>query len=147
VSTYDWLLFLHLLGAVAVAGALVFFTAVLVGTLRSETASDAAAYLRLTRTGGRLFDLGGALLLAFGIWLVLEADYSFSEAWIIAALVLFAVASFAGTRTRDRCLAALREGVDARAFLRERRVALLYALTVVSIVALLADMIFKPGAG
>jgi uncharacterized membrane protein len=147
LSTYDWLLFLHLLGALAVAAALLFFTAVVVGTLRSETTADAAAYLRLTRAGGRLFDVGGALLLAFGIWLTLEADYAFTDGWIIAALALFVVASFAGTRTRDRCLAAQREGVDARAFLRERRVAFLYALTVVSVVALLADMIFKPGAG
>jgi uncharacterized membrane protein len=145
LSTYDWLLFLHLLGAVAVVGAVVFFAAVILGGLRSGPAENAVGYLGLARPGGILFDVGGMLVLVFGIWLAFDADYGITDQWVIAAIVLWLVAAYTGSRTRIRCLAA-RTAPDVPAALRERRVPALYALTVLAVGGMLALMIFKPGA-
>jgi hypothetical protein len=133
VSTYDWLLFLHLLGAAAVFSALALFTAGLLGTQAERPDGD--VLLRpLVRVGGVLFDVGGLLLVVFGIWLAYEADYGLSEGWVLAALVVYVVAAFAGTRTRIRLRGAMEH---AGAF---------YAVTLASVLVLLALMIFKPGA-
>ena len=158
MSTYDWLLFLHLLGAAAAVSALVFLGASLLGGTRSERPSVAAAYLALARPGGIMFDVGGALLLVFGIWLAFDQDYGLFDEWVLGALVLFAAAAYAGTRTRVRCLGArgraeeLARGGDApsaevRGLLAEGRTALLYAVALVTVAGMLLLMIFKPGAG
>ena len=158
VSTYDWLLFLHLLGAVAAVAALVTFAASLVGALRSERPSQAAAFLQLARPGGVLSDVGGTLLIVFGIWLAFEADYGITDEWVVAAIVFWVVAAYAATRTRVRLLAArdravelAREGdaasAELRPFVRAGRAPALYAVTLVSVLAMLVLMIFKPGAG
>jgi hypothetical protein len=147
VGTYDWLLFLHLLGAVAVFSALVFYSAVVLGVFRGDTSGEASGYLGLVRPAGVLFDVGGALLLIFGIWLAIDADYvEITDEWVLGALVLWVVAAYAGTRTRIRFLAARDAAVDLRTYLRERRLPLFYTVTVVATFAMLALMIFKPGA-
>jgi uncharacterized membrane protein len=146
VGTYDWLLFLHLLGAVAVVSALVFYSAVVLGVSRGEAPGEASGYLGLVRPAGILFDVGGALLLVFGIWLAFEADYGITDEWVLGALVLWVIAAYAGTRTRIRLLASRDGAVNLRAYLRERRVTLLYLVTVLATLAMLALMIFKPGA-
>jgi hypothetical protein len=146
VGTYDWLLSLHLLGAVAVFSALVFYSAVVLGVFRGEAPGEASGYLGLVRPAGILFDVGGALLLIFGIWLAFDADYGITDEWVVGALVLWVVAAYAGTRTRIRFLAARDAAVDLRAYLRERQLPLFYTVTVVATFAMLALMIFKPGA-
>jgi uncharacterized membrane protein len=147
LDTYDWLLFLHLLGAAAVVAAIFFFGVVVLGGLRSGDRGDAVVYLGLARPGGILFDVGGMLLIVFGIWLAFEADYGITDEWVIAAIVLWVVSAYAGSRTRVRSLAARgKEVMDVPTFLRERRVPLLYAVTVAAVFAMLALMIFKPGA-
>jgi uncharacterized membrane protein len=120
---------------------------VVVHGLRSGDSGDALAYLGLARPGGILFDVGGMLLIVFGIWLAFEADYGITDEWVIAAIVLWVVSAYAGSRTRVRSLAARGGEVpDVPTFLREQQVPLLYAVTVVAVFAMLALMIFKPGA-
>jgi hypothetical protein len=120
VSRYEWLLFLHLIGAFAAVGSVVVFSVLLAGGGR--VAGD-----QLTFLGRRLWDVGGLLTLVFGIWLALD-EYSLGDFWIILALVLWAVAAYAGVR------------------LAEARSRVMYAVMAIAVTALLVVMIYKPGA-
>jgi hypothetical protein len=127
VSRYDWLLFLHLIGAFAALGSVVVFSALLLG-------GDRVAGPQLTFLGRRLWDVGGMLTLVFGVWLALD-DYSIVDGWILAALVLWAIAGATGIRIGM----VFDNGTT-------ERVRPLYAVMTLAVLALLFVMIFKPGA-
>jgi hypothetical protein len=127
VSRYDWLLFLHLIGAFAAVGSVVVFSVLLVG-------GDRVAGQQLTFLGRRLWDVGGLLTLVFGIWLALD-DYSIVDGWILTALVLWAIAAGTGIRV----------GMAYEAGTAERARPL-YAVMTIAVLALLVVMIYKPGA-
>jgi len=127
VSRYDWLLFLHLIGAFAAMGSVVVFSVLLLG-------GDRVAGPQLTFLGRRLWDVGGLLTLVFGVWLALD-DYSIVDGWILTALVLWAIAAGTGIRVGM--------AYDAGTGERARP---LYAVMTVAVLALLFVMIFKPGA-
>jgi hypothetical protein len=127
VSRYDWLLFLHLIGAFAAVGSAVVFSVLLLG-------ADRIAGTQLTFLARRLWDVGGLLTLVFGIWLALD-DYSIVDGWILAALVLWAIAAGTGIR--------LGEAYSAGTGDRARP---LYAVMTIAVLALLVVMIYKPGA-
>jgi hypothetical protein len=127
VSRYDWLLFLHLIGAFAAVGSAVVFSVLLLG-------ADRVAGTQLTFLARRLWDVGGLLTLVFGIWLALD-DYSIVDGWILAALVLWAIAAGTGIR--------LGEAYSAGTGDRARP---LYAVMTIAVLALLVVMIYKPGA-
>jgi predicted integral membrane protein DUF2269 len=149
VSTYEWLLFLHVLSAFALVGATVVFLILLVATQRAAAASDALAALRLTPLARRLWDIGGGGTLFLGIALAIDVDgYEVWDGWILAAIVLWAIAAGAGirvgmgyTEARD----AARAG-GGGAVAREGRELALHGVMAVAIVALLVVMIYKPGA-
>jgi hypothetical protein len=131
VSTYDWLLLLHLIGAFAAMGSVVVFSVLLLGG-RNVAAAE------LTFLGRRLWDVGGMLTLVFGIWLALDLDqYDFFDGWILLALVLWAVAGAAGIR-----LGLAFEGDEPP---WPGSVNPLYAAMAISVTALLVVMIYKPG--
>ena len=127
MSRYEWLLFLHLIGAFAAVGSAVVFSVLLLG-------ADRVAGTQLTFLARRLWDVGGLLTLVFGIWLALD-DYSIGDGWILTALVLWAIAAGAGIRLGM----AMEDGGG-------ERVRPLYAVMTIAVVALLVVMIYKPGA-
>jgi hypothetical protein len=130
VSRYDWLLFLHLIGAFAAVGSAVVFSVLMVGGAR-------VAGPQLTFLARRLWDVGGLLTLIFGIWLALD-DYSLGDAWILIALALWAIAAGTGIRLGF----AFDEGSEPPM----ARVRPLYGVMTVAVLALLVVMIYKPGA-
>jgi uncharacterized membrane protein len=134
VSLYEWLLFLHVLAAFALVAGVVACGVVVLGDgrggLRRALATPALA----------LWNAGGLGVLALGIALVIDIGaYDLLDGWILAAIVLWVVASAAGgPLTR-----AVREdagGLDAG------RARTLFAVMAVASALLLVDMIFKPGA-
>jgi hypothetical protein len=127
VSRYEWLLFLHLIGAFAAMGSVVVFSVLWL-------AGDRVAVPQLTFLARRLWDVGGLLTLVFGVWLALD-DYSIVDGWILTALVLWAIAAVTGIRVGLAYDAG--DGARARP---------LYAVMTVAVLALLFVMIFKPGA-
>ena len=128
MSLYEWLLFLHVLAAfLLVAGLTAYGVLVLGGD---------AARRALAPPAMALWNAGGLGVLVLGIWLALEVDaYELWDGWIIAAIVLWLVASGAG----GRLARTLREGGPDKA-----RVQL--AVMSLATLALLIDMVFKPGA-
>jgi hypothetical protein len=130
VTRYEWLLFLHLIGAFAAVGSVVVFSVLLAGGARVAAAE-------LTFLARRLWDVGGLLTLVFGIWLALD-DYSLGDAWILIALALWAVAAVTGVRLGF----AYAESHEPPA----ARVVPLYGVMTVAVTAMLVVMIYKPGA-
>jgi hypothetical protein len=130
VSLYEWLLFLHVGAAfLLVAGLSAYGVLVLGGG--SEAVRRALAQPALA-----LWNVGGLGVLVLGIWLALHVDsYELWDGWIIAAIVLWLIASGAG----GRLSVVLRDGGPDRAGVQ-------LAVMSVATLALLVDMIFKPGA-
>jgi uncharacterized membrane protein len=132
VTRYEWLLLFHLIGAFAAMGSVVVFSVLLAGGVR-------VAGPELTFLGRRLWDVGGALTLVFGVWLALDVDgYGLLDGWILAALVLWAIAG--GVATRLGMVFAEREPPESA------RIMPLYAVMALAVTALLVVMIYKPGA-
>jgi hypothetical protein len=131
---YDWLLFLHLLAALMVFGTVAVFSAFAFGAT-----SDG----RILRVGNVLWDVSGAGLLIFGIWLALYVDgYSLLDGWILGALVLFAIVTELGRRAKVGY--AMPEG--STAVTAASNAAMWHWLRTIGILAILFLMIYKPGA-
>ena len=94
----DWILALHLLAAFAIVGAEVIFGAMIV-TLWRETAPCASTRSSAVSRIATVMVLAGTVgTLVFGVWLSLSKDpYDLWDGWIIAALVLWAIAAAGGT--------------------------------------------------
>jgi hypothetical protein len=133
MSRYDWLLFLHVLAAFAIVGSVVVFTVVMAAT---RGGAEATPVLRLTPVARRLWDVGGAGTLILGVWLAIDVDqYGLFDGWVLASLVLWAIAAAGGIRLGQALQDERRSGNS-----------LPYAVMTVAVAALLVVMIYKPGA-
>jgi hypothetical protein len=159
VSTYDWLLFLHMLSAFALVSAEVLFTFLIAALWRSDLPSQIARVSGISRLGTVLVGIGSVGVLVFGIGLAFEADsYAIWDGWIIAALVLWLAFNELGRRTGKaydavgaRARALVNEGRDAPnvelgAAFRAPTALWLHLSSLGLVLLLLLDMIFKPGA-
>ena len=134
MSLYEWLLFLHVVAAFLLVSGMVAYGALLLGG-GGEVASRALGPPALA-----LWNVGGLGVLVLGVWLALEVDgYELWDGWIIAAFVLWLIASAAGGRLG----AGVREGESLQ---RVDGARVLLAVMALATLALLLDMIFKPGA-
>jgi glycerol uptake facilitator-like aquaporin len=159
VSRYDWLLFLHVLSAFALVAAFVLYSALIAALWNKDVPSEAVRIFRIQRVGDVLVGVGSIGVLVFGIWLAIDVDgYEVWDGWVIAALVLWLIMGALGSRTgklynaaRDRAVALVRDGSNApsaelRALVQDRRALWLHVAGIVTVLLLLIDMIFKPGA-
>ena len=152
------LLSLHVLGAFALTGAITLFLIVIVTTWRAERPSDIAAFAGITRAGGLLVIAGTLMTIVFGVWLAIEVDrYRVSDGWVIAAIVLWAIGTETGRRSADAYgkigaeAARLAQSDDSpspglRAKVRSRRAVGMQLASTAAVLAILVDMIWKPGA-
>jgi uncharacterized membrane protein len=157
VSEFQWLLALHVTGAFMFLGGGVMAAALNLAARRAGRPSEVALLLGLSRVALGAIALGALLTLALGLWLVHEGGFAYGQTWIVASLVLFAVAVGAGRAggRRDRRTRELAERLaadsDAPSSELRGRVRDPVALSLswgsgVAVVAILALMIWKPGA-
>jgi uncharacterized membrane protein len=158
VGFSDWLLALHLLAAFALIAALVLFTAVMAANWGDGRPQRASAYFRIAAIGGPLIGVGAGLTLVLGIWLAIDLDaYEPWDGWVLAAIVLWAIGGYTGSRVGahysatqelvDRLAAEGDEpNAELAAKLSDSGIRTLHAITVVAFVGVLVLMIFKPGA-
>jgi hypothetical protein len=159
VSFVDWALALHVLSAFAYAAGLVLFWVLVVAVRRVDTPDETLRMEPIVKVGNIAVGIGAVGTIAIGIYLAFAVDgYAIWDAWIIAALVLWAVAGGLGQRTgvaymqgmnRAKELAAAgRSGPDQEllALNRTQTGLTLQSLASLAILLLLLDMIFKPGA-
>jgi hypothetical protein len=144
VGWYEWLLFLHVLAAFITVTAVGMLVAIGLA-LRPPAGSPVAR--RLAPVAGILWMIGGLSVIVFGLWLAIYLDaYHPWDGWIIAAIVLWVVASAAGGRITAG-LRRLRAADAAAGAASAGQAMVLHAVLVLATLALLVDMIYKPGAG
>jgi uncharacterized membrane protein len=159
MSTYDWLLFLHITGAFLLAGGVVVAGAFNIAAQFRERPSEIAMLLGLTRFAVIAIGIGAIATLVFGLWLVSEAPfgYSYGQAWVIAAIVLWVVGQAMGgqggnreKRTRELATKLAAEGdqpsPELKTRMRDPVTLFLSYGSAVAIVGLLVLMVWKPGA-
>ncbi len=155
----DWLLALHLLSAFALVAAIVLFTVAIVVIRRTDLPEQVASVARLLPVGNVVVIVGGVAALVFGIWLAVSLDgVKVWDGWVIAAIVLWAVATESGRRSdpefapcvarANELVAAGQTGPDAQLaeLARTGRGLLLHSIATVATLLILVDMIWKPGA-
>ena len=157
MSTYDWLLFLHITGAFLLLGGGVVAGALNIAALRRDRPSEIVLLFGLIRIAVVSIMIGNLLAFVFGLWLVHDVGYGYGDAWVITAVVLLIVANAMGgiggrrdARTADHAARLAASGDAPSAELRRRvrdpvSLALSYGSGLV-LVAILAIMIWKPGA-
>jgi Predicted integral membrane protein (DUF2269) len=160
VEFYDWLLFLHVASAFALVAALVVFWIIAVAARNVDRPSESLRYFRVAKPANVLVIAGTIGTLIFGIWLAIDHEaFQIWDGWILAALVLWAVAAATGQRggvvyAQAAKLAAQlsaegrgeESSAELRALLQDRRAMWLNIVSSVAVVVLLVDMIYKPGA-
>jgi hypothetical protein len=159
VSLDDWILALHVLSAFALAGAIVLFWILVVALRRTDLPEETAGINRIAQAGTVAIAAGTLGTLVFGVWLAISLDaYQLWDFWVIAALVLWAIATETGRRAgveyqragdRARELqAAGSTGPSAElAALNQSSTGLLmHTVSTVAVALILIDMIWKPGA-
>ena len=159
MSFEDWIFSLHLLMAATLVGSLVMSWIVIVA-LRSAGTPEATLNLhRVAMVGTAATWVGLVGAITFGIWLAILRDaFQVWDGWVIAALILWAIATVALQRSfteyakpvkQARALergAQSDERVDFIALNRTSAGLLLRALASLAVVLIVVDMIWKPGA-
>jgi uncharacterized membrane protein len=161
MSTYDWLLFLHITGAFLLGGGVVAAGAFNLAAQFRRKPSEIALLFGATRFAVIPIIVGGLLTLTFGLALVSEAPahfgYHYTQGWIIAAVILWFIGMGMGESggRRDRKahefaerLAATGDqpSMELQARLRDPLSLFLSYGSAVVIVVMLVIMVWKPGA-
>jgi uncharacterized membrane protein len=158
VSTYEILLFVHLVFVALLIGGEGVATATGIGMSRTSDTKTIEMLARLSSKAEYLALIPGALgAVVFGTWLVDEAGFEFEQGWLTASYVIWAVATAIGVfvlgphaRRVARQAAELRlNGVDESEELHAEAskplIAMLGMLQLVFILVLLWLMTAKPG--
>jgi uncharacterized membrane protein len=159
VSFDEWVLALHVLSALAYVAGVVLFWMLIVAVRKIDTPEATIRMEPIVKVGNAAVGIGAVGTILLGIWLAFALDgYAIWDGWIIAALVLWAVAGAVGQRTGAAYMRGMRKAkeLDAQgqrganaellALNRTSNGVLLHALTSVVVLLILLDMIFKPGA-
>ena len=159
MSFNDWLLALHVLAAFAYVAGVVLFWILIVAVRKIDTPEETIRMGPIVNVGNAAVGIGAGGTIVFGIWLAFALDgYAIWDGWIIAALILWAIAGAVGQRTGAAYMqgmtkakeldAAGQRGANAEllALNRTSNGVLMHTLASVVILLILLDMIFKPGA-
>jgi hypothetical protein len=131
---YDALLFFHVLSAFFLASAIVMYSAFLLGSPVNRTTRLVAEIL---------WGIGGLGTLVLGIWLALNRpQYEIYDGWIIAAIVIWVLATGSGARASR----GVQPAGDDSAVAVDGRTKFAHWMRVFWFALLLVVMVWKPGA-
>ena len=101
MSSTHWILALHLLSAFASSRRMVLFWVLIVAVRKTDTPEGTIRMAPVVRVGhDRRPGVGRMGTIVFGIWLAFSVGgYDIWDGWIIAAIVLWAIAGGLGGRT------------------------------------------------
>jgi hypothetical protein len=159
VSFNDWLVALHVLAAFAYVAGVVLFWILIVAVRRIDTPEETIRMGPIVNVGNAAVGIGAGGTILLGIWLAFALDgYAIWDGWIIAALILWAIAAAFGQRTGVAYMQGMTKAkeldaagqrganMELLALNRTSNGVLMHALTSVVVLLILLDMIFKPGA-
>ena len=133
---YETLLFLHVLAAFMLVAGIVVLSAFTLGVAVGPGSFT---------VGNRLVEIGGTGVLLFGLWITFREDlYDITDGWILGAIVLWLVATGAGTMA-GRAVAKETEQRGGGEHVITGRAKGLHWLAAVATFVILVLMIWKPG--
>ncbi len=150
-AVYDWLLLLHVLGAMLWLGGLAALAVFGGLVVRSGDSATVARFVRSLRVVGPvLLAPAASAVLAFGAWMVADSPaWTVSQTWIRLALGLLAAAVLVGvvflSRVGRAAERAVDAGDDAQALRHLARWSWGIRLILLLLVVASWDMVFKPG--
>ena len=159
MSFDDWLLALHVLSAFAYVAGIVLFWVLVVAVRKSDTPDGTIRMEPIVKVGNVAVGIGAVGTILLGIWLAFALDgYAIWDGWIIAAIVLWAIAAGIGQRTGAAYMEGMTKAKELEAagqsgsnseLLALNRTStglLMQSLASIVLLLILLDMIFKPGA-
>lgn len=151
MTTYEVLLFGHLLFVVTWVGTDVCLQVLALRALRAGPQRTVEFSADVEWLGTRLLVPSSLLVIVFGVLLANDVGYDFSQTWITLAFIAFAASFIAGAgflgpeSGRIAKLAADRGPEDPDVQRRIRRVLLISRIELVILIAVILDMVVKPG--
>jgi uncharacterized membrane protein len=151
VTTYDWLLFGHLLFVVTWVGGDVMLQFIGLRALGASPERTVEFAKDVEWIGVRVLTPAALLVVLFGFGLMAELDYAFGEFWIIFALAVYLAsfitgAGFLGPESgRIGRLAEERGATDPDVQRRVRRVIVISRIELLFLILVVFDMVVKPG--
>jgi uncharacterized membrane protein len=159
VSFDDWMLALHVLSAFAVVAGVILFLILTVSVRRTDTPEGTLRLGPLTKVADAAIGVGMGGTIILGIWLAFSAGgYDIWDGWIIAALVLWVIATVLGQRASAAYTAGVKKAQELQAagqtgpnaellaLNRTPNGLLLQVLVSVVVLLIILDMIWKPSA-
>jgi uncharacterized membrane protein len=159
VSFDDWMLALHVLSAFALVAGIICFWVLIVAVRRTDTPEGTLRMGPMSRVANAAIGIGMGGTIVLGVWLAFSVGgYDIWDGWIIAAIVLWVIATALGQRAGVAYVAGVKKAQELQAAGQTGPSAELLALNrtskglalqvVVSVAVLLIiiDMIWKPGA-
>jgi uncharacterized membrane protein len=159
MSIDEWMLALHVLSAFAFVAGLVLFWVLIVAVRRTDTPEETIRMEPMVKVGNAAVGVGAGGTIILGIWLAFSyGGYDIWDPWIIAALVLWAVAGALGQRTGVAYMQGMNKAKELEAagqtgpnaellsLNRTTNGVLFHAATSVVVLVIVIDMIWKPGA-
>jgi len=159
VSFDDWMLALHVVSGFAVVAALILFWVLIVAGRRTDTPEGTLRMGPMTRVAGATIGIGMGGTIALGIWLAFSVGgYDIWDGWIVAAIVLWVVATALGQRVNTAYEAGVKKAQELQsagqtgssaellALNRTSKGLVLQVVVSVAVLLIIIDMIWKPGA-
>lgn len=151
-SLYEWLVAFHILGAAVWVGGAVILQ---VQALRAQRATEPGAMARAASDmewiGTRVLMPAAMLVIAAGVWAVLEGPWEFSQGWISAGFTVWLLSAIVGAgfmgpeSGRLKVLMAATGPDDPAVQRRLRRIFLIGRIELVLLIAVIFIMVGKPG--
>ena len=153
MTLFEVLKLIHVVAVIVWVGG-----SVMLGILfeRAQRSKDEATVLGLAKIGefiGKaVFNPAGIITLAAGIWLVIEADYEFSEAWVSLGFLGIALGAGLGMAFYPKVLRRVQSGIAADGLLSNDTLRALRSLRRVStlewlfLMVVVWAMVSRPGA-
>jgi uncharacterized membrane protein len=154
----DWILGLHLLSAVALVAAVTTFSVMIVALWRTDDPAAVTSFMRVGLVGNVLVTIGSLGTIVFGVWLAISLDaYQLWDGWVLAALILWVVATAIGKQAGDGYRATSEMAAqlvssgsprspELAAAMGVSRAFWFHCISTLLILLIVVDMIWKPGA-
>jgi uncharacterized membrane protein len=154
----DWILSFHLLSAFAYVAGMVLFWVLIVAVRKADTPAATIEMQPIVKVGTIATGAGAGGTILFGIWLAFSVDsYAIWDFWIIAAIVLWAIAGGVGGRTGSAYMQGMNKAKELDsagqtgpsgellALNRTQQGLVLHSVGSLALFLILIDMIWKPG--
>ena len=152
MTYYELIVFLHVLSAIAWVGGGMIMQMLSLGAKRAEDPAAQMHYGRQAEEMSRRYFMPASFaVLGFGIWATIIGPWSFGDLWITLGLVGYALSALIGMAglgplaKRAQKLTEERGPMDPVVLHTRRRMERLTRLDLVILVAVIFDMVVKPG--